>query len=106
MVPNHRPWSATAAGTNGGATATQAAVSGVAHFVTSISGHTDTDSLIQILDDTTVVWQSAIDISVEGFQIKSPANLCVPITPGNACSVKVVTSTSDCQVNGNGYSIP
>jgi len=100
------PFSETAAGTNGGATATKAAATGKAHFVTSISGHTDTDSLIQILDGSTVVWQSAIDISVEGFQIIPPAGLLIPITPATACSAKIVTSTSDCQVNFNGYTIP
>lgn len=101
-----RPWSETQAGTNAGATAAHSAETGVTHFVTHISGHTDTDATVQILDDSTVVWETKIDISLEGTQIKPAENLCIPITPGNACSAVISASTADCQINVGGYSIP
>ena len=104
MVPN-RPFSATAAGTDSGATASAAAVTDRAFFVTSISGHTDTDAIITIEDGSTVVWESKIDISLEGFSFNFPG-LLVPCTPGAAANGKVASSTTDCQVNITGFSLP
>jgi hypothetical protein len=66
----------------------------------------DEDNVIQIKDGSTVVWESKIDISVEGTQIISPSGLLVPCTSGNACSAVLGGSASDSQINMNGYSIP
>lgn len=102
------PFSATTAGTNAGAVASIAAVSGKIHIITSISGHTDTDSLIQILGGAagaTVVWESKIDISLQGFSFNF-SGIWVEGVPGIKLEGKVATSTTDCQVNVSGYSIP
>lgn len=102
--PGSTPWSETTAGTGSGATATHAAVTGRTHFVTSVSGHTDTDATVQIRDGVTVKAELKIDISIEGFQIK-PWVGCIPITPGTACSAVLSASTSDAQVNISGYTL-
>jgi len=100
------PFDATAAGTNAGATATQAAPgAGKNHFVTHISGHTDTDSLIQILDGATIVWQSALDVSVDGISFCFDVGN-VAISSNAAAGAKIATSTTDCHVNISGYTIP
>ena len=98
-------WSETTAGTDSGAIATHAAASNVQHFVTGVSGHTDKDSLITNSDGTTVVWQSKIDISLQGFTFVFP-DLTIPCTPGNLAKVVLAESTADAQVNLQGYSIP
>lgn len=99
-------FSVTAAGTDSGATATKAAVTRRAYFVTSISGHTDTDSVLQILDGTTVAWEGKIDISVEGWQFGYFFPTPIVCTAGNLAAGKVVTSTSDCQVTITGFQVP
>mgnify|MGYP003630899253 CR=1 FL=1 len=96
----------TLAGTDSGAAATHAAKSDKYFVVTHISGHTDTDSLLRILDGTDVVWESAIDISLEGIQIKSPPGLNIVCSKGNKADFVIVSSTSDCQANIGGYEIP
>ena len=98
-------WSETQAGTGSGATASHAAASGTQHFVSCISGHVDADSIIQILDHTTVVWESKIDVSVEGFSFSFYVGN-IPITPGNKADGKIASSSADCQVNLGGSSIP
>ncbi len=100
------PFDATAVGTNAGATAIQAAPgAGLNHFVTHISGHTDTDSLIQILDGATVVWESKIDVSLEGTSFGFYVGN-VAISSNAAAGGKIASSTTDCQVNISGYTIP
>jgi len=100
-------WSETGTGTNDGATAIHAASTiGAAnrtYFVTNISGHTDMDSIVQVLDGTTVKWETAVAVAA-GRDFGFPVH--IPITPATACSGKVVTSASDCAVNIQGYSIP
>ena len=55
-------WNAYAAGTNAGATATKSAGGdGVRHKVCQISGHTDKDSVVSIIDGITTIWEIAID---------------------------------------------
>ena len=48
MYLGQQVWSETTAGTDSGAVATKAAISDRQHFVTSVSGHTDSDSIITI----------------------------------------------------------
>ena len=74
------------------------------HFVTSVSGHTDADSIITIKDGTTVVWESKIDVSAEGFSFSFNIP-CIPATPGAVAVGTIASSSADCQVNLTGYTI-
>ena len=107
-------FSETAAGTDSGATATHAAAAGSngspdrTHIVTALSGHVDADSIVQILGGsagTTVVFESKVDISVEGLKFHF-GGLNVVGTPGAAVAGKIAGSSADCQVNISGYSVP
>jgi len=99
-------WSATAAGTDSGASATQAApVAGHRHVCTHISGHTDADALITIESPaSTVIWESKIDISLEGTTFSFPVGGVVGAQDG-AIVGKVASSTANCQVNISGYQV-
>ena len=101
----NRGWSATAAGTNAGATATKSAITGSTIVVTHVSGHTDTDATLQLKDGSTVLAEWKIDISLEGFQFM-PQNGVWPCTPGSDVTAVISASTSDCQVNMAGFAIP
>ena len=109
MYLGQQVWSETAAGTDSGAIATHSAITSRQHFVTSVSGHTDADSIIKIKDGTTVVWVAKIDVSAEGFSF-SFAIPCIPITPGANVIAAIessnndVTSKSFLVNNGGGYS--
>ena len=106
MYDTTSKWSATAAGTDSGATATQAAGgANTQHFVTSVSGHVDAESIITIKDGTTVVWETKVDISVEGTSF-SFNGFCIPITPNAAANGAIASSSADCQVNIDGYTRP
>jgi len=98
-------WSATAAGTNSGATASQGADANRQWIVTGIAGHTDADSLIQIKDGTDVLFESKIDVSVEGFTFGF-SGLVIPTGLGNAAQGVLTASTADCQVTIFGHSAP
>lgn len=97
-------WSATTAGAAAGATATKAAVAGIAHKVTWATFHTDKDSVLTIKDSTTVIWEAALDVSVEGlkFHVTFPTPLIG--TAGNAMTANVVSSTGNCQASFGGIS--
>jgi hypothetical protein len=107
-------WSETAVGTDSGATATHAAQAVTdsapndsvtvnrTHIVTGISGHVDADSIVTIESPaSTVLWQSKIDISVEGLSFNFP-NLTVVGGQGEAILGKIASSSADCQVNLQG----
>tara|TARA_R100001086_G_scaffold34615_1_gene15618 strand:+ start:3925 stop:4245 length:321 start_codon:yes stop_codon:yes gene_type:complete len=98
-------FSATAAGTDSGATATQAAVANKNHVVTGIYGHTDADALIRVTDGGTVIFESKVDISVEGFSFSFPGINLLCATNSAAAGV-ISASSADCQVNISGYTIP
>ena len=73
-----------------------------------MSGWADADSVLQILggsNGTTIIFESKIDFSVEGHSFHF-AGLNVVGSPGAAVSGKLVTSSSDGQVNISGYSVP
>lgn len=98
-------WSETAAGTDSGATATHAAVGTNTHIVTSISGHVDADSIITIESPaSTILWQSKIDVSVEGFTFNF-SGLSVVGAGSGAILGKLSASSADCQVNISGHTI-
>jgi hypothetical protein len=96
-------WYEYKAGTNSGATAPHAAATGKMHVATSLSGHTDADSLLQIIDGTTVVWETKLDVSLVGIHFSFP--VWVPATPGAAISGKIASSSADCHVHICGYTI-
>ncbi len=104
-----RPWNETKAGTNAGAIATHDSVTGTLHRVTHISGHTDKDAFITIRDGDetgTVLWEIWIDVSVNGnsFAINIPNG--VYGTPGTDITGYISDSTTNCQINISGTSLP
>jgi hypothetical protein len=101
----NRQWSVTAAGTNAGATATQAAVAGVQWVITHVSGHTDADATLQLRDGSTVLAEWKIDVSVEGFQFRIAQGVWVGST-NTAVAAVISASSADCQVNIAGYGVP
>lgn len=101
---NQSIWSETAAGAGSGASATHALSANNNHVVTSISGHVDADSIVTIKSATTIIWESKIDISVEGFSF-SFDGLSVLGVKGEAVSGNIASSSSDCQVNISGYTL-
>lgn len=98
-------WSATTAGTNSGATATQAAEANKSHVVTHVSGHGDADATLQLRDGSTVLAEWKIDVSVEGWQINIPPGIW-PCSTNTAANAVLSASSSDCQVNMTGFTIP
>ena len=104
MAERERIWSATTAGTNAGATATQAAIAGVAWITTHVSGHVDADQTLQLLTGSTVLAEWKIDASLEGFQFKIPQGEW-PGVRGEAITAVISNSTGDCQVNITGYGL-
>lgn len=98
-------WVKTAAGTNAGATATQAADENRGWVVQCVSGHVDADSVIQVTDGTTVLWESKVDVSLEGFSFHFP-NMNIPVGRGNAALGIIASSTADCQITIMGDSAP
>ena len=101
----NKAWSKTAASTSGAVTATHDGESNVTHVVTHVSGHSDADATIQILDGSTPLAEWKKDASVEGFQFL-PQNGVWVGTPGNAVSAVISATDSDSQVNIAGFSIP
>jgi len=100
-------WSATAAGTNAGATATKAGITGKTYIVDHISCHGDTDATLQLRSGSDVLAEWYIDASNN-----KDANIIVNgywiIEPGAAASavLSASPSASDCQVNITGFSLP
>ena len=93
---------ATAVGTDSGASATQSAANTDTYIATALNGHTDTDSLLTIESPAgTVLWESKIDISLEGTTFSFP-NLQIRGAAGQAIVGKIASSTSDAQVNISG----
>tara|TARA_R110000751_G_scaffold74548_1_gene150526 strand:- start:604 stop:921 length:318 start_codon:yes stop_codon:yes gene_type:complete len=100
-APQIDVFSATAAGTNAGATATQALSVGIAYVALNISGHTDADSVITIESPAaTILWEGAVDVSVDG--IGFDFNPRIPAPRGGVIIGKIASSTADCQVTISG----
>lgn len=85
------------AGTNSGATATIAAVTGAQYFVTGIYGFGDADSALSVQDGSTVVAEWAIDVSLDGGNF-CYTGLYIPITPGAAANAVLASSTANCGI--------
>lgn len=97
-------FNATAAGTNSGATATKAAATGTKHYITDVDFWTDTDSLLQILDGSTVIKEWKIDVSAQGWNFSRSFRTPLIGTEGGAVSAKITSSASDCHVSFGGFS--
>ena len=95
-------WSATKAGTNSGATATKAAEGNRFYVVTAVSGHVDADSVITVKDGTTIIWESKIDICIEGTSFHF-AGLSLACRMGNKAEGAIASSSADCQVTISGH---
>ena len=95
-------WSATKAGTNSGATATKAAEGNRFYVVTAVSGHVDADSVITVKDGTTIIWESKIDISIEGTSFHF-AGLSLACRMGNKAEGAIASSSADCQITISGH---
>ena len=94
-------FSATKAGTDSGATATQAADAAQTYVVTNISGHTDADSIITIESPLgAVIWQTKVDVSIEGTNFNF--NTTQPIAINTAAVGDIASSSADCQVTISG----
>jgi len=97
-------FSATAAGTNAGASATYTADAGQTFVVTEISGHTDKDSVLTIEGPAgTIFWEGNFDLTVEGLSFS--ASPTIPLPLNTDAVAKIASSTTDCQVNISGYII-
>jgi hypothetical protein len=94
-------WSATQAGTNSGATATKAAQENRVYIVSTVSGHGDADSIITVKNGTTIIWETKIDVSVEGTSFHF-AGLNLPCSIGNKAEAAIASSSSDCQITVSG----
>ena len=98
-------WSATAAGTNAGATASKAGVTGKTYIVDHISCHGDADATLQLRSGSDVLAEWYIDASNN-----KDANIIVGgywmIEPGATASAVISGSTADCQVNITGFTLP
>ena len=96
---------ATGVGTTGTAVAPPAAVADSQHVVTNIAGHADADCVITIESPAdTVLWQSALDISVEGFKFGF-SGLRIHGVKGQAIIGKTSAAAADSQVTINGETI-
>ena len=93
-------WSeSSASGGSSGATTTHAAETGKQFFVTSISGHTDADSVIEIKSGSTCMWETKVDVSVEGWSFSFNVE-AVPIVPGTLTTGSVSAGTSRINITG------
>jgi hypothetical protein len=101
-MPNKTPWNAVNDGTTT-VTATHASIAGRHDFVSRISGHSDLDCFVRVLDGSDIIWEKVLDVSVDS-SFNEPVELI--ITPGNSVSGVVSVATADCRVEVYGFSIP
>lgn len=109
MAENTTKWTATAAGTNAGGSATKAAEAGKRHIVTSIMGFGDKDGAVTIESAAgTVLAEWLWDISAEfGAAITYPkwayGGIEVTGAKGAAIVGKLSASTTDSRITITGY---
>lgn len=90
MARSATGWAVTASDTNAVTTASKAAATGKQHVVYAVSASfasTTSGILLQIKDDTTVIWE---DYVYDSQPFEFPKGLA--ITPGNACSAVLAAS--------------
>ncbi len=90
-----------AGGTSSTAVVTQSASASLAHYVTWITGWSDTASLINIAVSGTVVWEGKI-LANSYIHATFPSPIFSAIT--QTVVATVATCTSDCGVSFGGYS--
>jgi hypothetical protein len=93
-----------AAGTDSGATATEAATTstGGVHHVTCISGFSDADCKITVEDGSTVLLEIDLDVSLQGKSFHL-SGLNLQGTSNTAMNGKISASTADCAITIMGY---
>uniref|UniRef100_A0A6M3XWR6 Uncharacterized protein n=1 Tax=viral metagenome TaxID=1070528 RepID=A0A6M3XWR6_9ZZZZ len=102
-------WYVTAAGTNAGATATKAAVTGGIHVITDVYFFSDKDGTLLVYDGTTVVIEAEYDISNEVHATSWTwpkayiTGMNLQGTLGGAVSATYDASTADCRITITGY---
>lgn len=87
------------AGTTAGATASTAAVANKRHNLLVLSGWSDTASLVQVKDDTTVIFETKVAANA-GFQYRFDPPLIG--TLGKKMDVAIASSTAACSVLAQG----
>jgi len=109
MADNTDNWTVVAVGTNAGASATKAAVTGKRHVVTAIMGFGDKDGTVSIESPAATLLAEWIwDISAEtGAAITYPkwayGGLAVCGAKGGAIVGKLSASTANCSITICGY---
>jgi hypothetical protein len=98
-------WSATAEGTNAGATASKAGIAGKTYIVDHVSCHSDSDATLQLRSGSDVLAEWYIDSS-NNKDVNIIVNGYWIIEPGESAKAVVSGSTNDCQVNITGFSLP
>jgi|DEB0MinimDraft_3_1074331.scaffolds.fasta_scaffold00845_9 hypothetical protein len=93
-------WEEHQEGGAGGATATKTAEQHRQYWALAIAGHTDKNSLVQIIDGTNVVWEIYIDVSQGSYFNEA---ICIPGTRNTDMKAKVVNSTNDCFISLTGF---
>jgi len=95
-------WGEDTAGAAAGATATKAAQSERTYKILWATFYTDADSLLQIKDGSTIVWEGHLDVDVQGttLHVTFPGGL--DGTKGNAVSALIAASSADCRVTFGG----
>ena len=86
------------------ATATKAAVAATIYKCTWATFYADTDSLLQIKDDNTVIWEIKLVVATygKGFHVTFPTPLIG--AENKDMSALVVSSSADCFVAFGGFS--
>ena len=100
-------WNVTAAGTDSSTSATKSGTTGKTWVVDHISCHGDTDALLTLQESApsgnVVLAQWKLDVSIDPNII---VNGYWVISGGKDAILNLSASTSDCQVNLSGFTIP
>lgn len=102
-------WYVTTAGTNSGATATKAAVTGSRHVITGIYGFGDVDCVVTLTDGGTVIYEQKWDISNESHDTSltwpkwNVSGMEIVCGSGAAVTGVISASTADCRITITGY---
>lgn len=91
-----------AAGTNAGATATEAAVAGKQHYITMVSGWVDAAQLVTMKDDTALKDEIKALADTPFKMVFFPP---LRITAGKKAEAKIANSTSDCHITLHGFTV-
>jgi len=96
-------YTTTAADTDGGGvTATKAAVTGKANYVTDISASGDAAALVTVVDGTTVIWRQRLSAAFAfAYVFETP----LQATKAAAVTLVVSAATTNSEANFGGFTI-